>query len=153
MVSRPGARHGGAMNPIPPRGVVLHVEDDAEQRESLAVVLQLAGFRTHGAGSAVAALEATRQLRDDLDVLIVDYHLGSEDNGTEVAESVARILGYAVPTVILTGDPANAEFPLLTNAPVWLLRKPARTEVLTSALPSLVALHRALREVAATESS
>src|SRR5690242_7753217 len=139
------------MNAVSSPGVVLHVEDDSEQRESLALVLRHAGFRTHGADSAITALEATRQLRDELDVLIVDYHLGSEDTGTEVAESVARVLGHAVPTVILTGDPANAAIPVLTDAPVWLLRKPARADVLTSALPSLVALRRALRAVVLAE--
>lgn len=141
------SRYGAGMTPMSPPGLVLHVEDDAEQRESLAMVLQLAGFRAYGAESAAAALDAARRLRDELDVLIVDYHLGDEDTGTEVAESVARVLGHAVPTVILTGDPANAGIPVLTNAPVWLLRKPARTDVLTSALPSLVALRRAVRSV------
>ena len=126
-------------------GVVLHVEDDREQRESLAAVLRLAGFRAHGADCASAAIQATQQLRDELDVLIVDYHLGNSATGTDVAESVARVLGRAVPTVILTGDPANAEIPMLTHAPIWVVRKPARPDVLTSALPSLVAFHRAIR--------
>ena len=44
--------------------------------------------------------------------------------GTEVAEEFARLLGHAVPTVILTGDPANAEVPWLADAPVWVARKP-----------------------------
>lgn len=135
------------MNDPEKPGVVLHVEDDREQRESMAAVLRLAGFTPHGADSARTAIQATQQLRDELDVLIVDYHLGDQDTGTDVAESVARVLGRAVPTVILTGDPANAQFPLLTHAPIWLMRKPARPEVLTSALPSLVAFHRAVRAV------
>ena len=37
--------------------------------------------------------------------------------GTEVAEEFARLLGHAVPTIILTGDPANAEVPWLADAP------------------------------------
>src|SRR5215218_9801518 len=98
--------HRGFMNEFTKPGVVLHVEDDQEQRESLAAVLRLAGFRPHGADCASAAIQVAQQLREELDVLIVDYHLGDQDTGTDVAESVARVLGRSVPTVILTGDPA-----------------------------------------------
>jgi CheY-like chemotaxis protein len=135
----------------PPPGVVLYVEDQPEQRESLATVLRLCGFRPHGVGSARAAVETAAMLGDLLDVLIVDYHLdtglGDDDTGTDVAESIARTLGHSVPTVILTGDPANAQFPLLTDAPIWLVRKPADTEVLVAALPALVAFNRAVCRV------
>jgi CheY-like chemotaxis protein len=150
MATGQGKLHCTFMNDLSSPGVVLHVEDNADERESLAAVLKLAGFRSHAADSAGAAIEAAGKLRDELDVLIVDYHLGSRQTGTEVAESVARVLGRSVPTVILTGDPANAEFPMLTNAPIWLVRKPGSPEVLTSALPSLVAFHRAVRGLGET---
>jgi hypothetical protein len=84
-------------------------------------------------------------------VLIVDYHLGDGLTGTEVAEEFARLLGHAVPTIILTGDPANAEVPWLSEAPVWLARKPLLPETLLAALPPLVAFRRALDAVAAPE--
>ena len=52
--------------------------------------------------------------------------------GTEVAEEFARLLGHAVPTVMLTGDPANAEVPWLADAPVWVARKPLLPDTLAS---------------------
>ena len=64
--------------------------------------------------------------------------------GTEVAEEFARLLGHAVPTIILTGDPANAEVPWLADAPVWVARKPLQPETLLAALPPLVAFRRAV---------
>jgi CheY-like chemotaxis protein len=133
-------------------GVVLYVEDDADARESLCVALGLAGFQSHAAGSARSALEAAQFLRKELDVLIVDYHLDGPDGpqgqstGTEVAESVSRLLGPGVPTIILTGDPANAEIPILTHAPIWLVRKPAAAELLIAVLPSLVQFRRTARQ-------
>ena len=69
--------------------------------------------------------------------------------GTEVAEEFARLLGHAVPTVILTGDPANAEVPWLADAPVWVARKPLLPDTLLAALPPLVAFRRAVAAVAA----
>lgn len=129
------------------RGVILHVEDDPGMRDSLSVVLKLSGFDAHVAADAASALARSASLRDELDVLIVDYHLGGETTGTDVAEEVSRVLGRSLPTVILTGDPANAQIPLLNRAPVWLVRKPLDTEVLVAALPSLVEFHRAVRRV------
>ena len=87
-------------------------------------------------------------LRDRLDVLIVDYDLGFGLTGTELAEELARLLGHAVPTVMLTGDPANAEAPWLSEAPVWVARKPIYPDTLLAALPPLVAFRRAVAAVA-----
>lgn len=126
-------------------GVVLHVDDDADTRASVATFLQLEGYVAHQAVSLTQALDVARHISDDLDVLIVDFHLGGEDTGTDVAEQVARVLRRALPTILLTGDMANVEVPLLTGAPIWLLRKPANPVRLLAALPYLVSLHRALR--------
>ena len=126
------------------RGFILHVEDDEAMRRSTALLLRVAGFETREAASGEQALAQVETLRGRLDVLIVDYHLGNGMTGTEVAEEFARLLGHAVPTVILTADPANAEVPWLADAPVWLARKPLLPETLLAALPSLVDFRRAV---------
>lgn len=126
------------------RGFILHVDDDEGMRRSTAMMLRLAGFETREAANGEQALAQVETLRGKLDVLIVDYHLGNGLTGTEVAEDLARLLGHAVPTVILTGDPANAEVPWLADAPVWLARKPLMPETLLAALPALVDFRRAV---------
>lgn len=126
------------------RGLVLHVDDDEAMRHSTSMLLRLSGFDTREAATGEQALRQADQLRGKLDVLIVDYHLGCGMTGTEVAEEFARLLGHAVPTVILTGDPANAEVPWLSDAPVWLARKPLSPETLLAALPALVDFRRAV---------
>lgn len=130
------------------RGLILHVEDDEPMRRSTAMLLRSAGFETREASYGEQALAQVESLRGRLDVLIVDYDLGRSMTGTEVAEEFARLLGHAVPTIILTGDPANAEVPWLTDAPVWLARKPLPPETLLSALPPLVAFRRAVAAAA-----
>jgi CheY-like chemotaxis protein len=132
------------------RGLILHVEDDEPLRRSTAMLLRLAGFETREAAYASQALAQLESLRGRLDVLIVDYHLGDGMTGTEVAEELARLLGHAVPTIILTGDPANAEVPWLSEAPVWMARKPLNPETLLAALPPLVAFRRAIAAVTPT---
>ena len=126
------------------RGLILHVDDDDAVRRSTALLMRAAGYETREAAYGEQALAQADSLRGRLDVLIVDYHLGQSLTGTEVAEEFARLLGHAVPTVILTGDPANAEVPWLADAPVWLARKPLAPETLLAALPPLVAFRRAI---------
>ena len=130
------------------RGLVLHVDDDEAMRRSTALLLRVAGFETREAADGVQALAQAEMMRGKLDVLIVDYHLGPGMTGTEVAEELARLLGHAVPTIILTGDPANAEVPWLSDAPVWLARKPLMPETLLAALPALVDFRRAVAAAA-----
>ena len=126
------------------RGLVVHVEDDDALRRSTAMLLRVAGFETREAASGEQALSFAEALRGKLDVLIVDYHLGGGLTGTEVAEEFARLLGHAVPTIILTGDPANAEVPWLADAPVWVARKPLLPDTLLAARPALVDYRRAV---------
>jgi CheY-like chemotaxis protein len=129
------------------RGLILHVDDDHDVRRSTSMLLRSAGFETREAGCGEQALAQAEALRGRLDVLIVDYDLGNGITGTEVAEDFARLLGHAVPTVILTGDPANAEVPWLTDAPVWVARKPLLPDTLLAALPALVSFRRAVAAV------
>ena len=131
------------------RGLILHVDDDDAVRRSHTMLMRSAGYETREAASSEQALAQAESLRGRLDVLIVDYHLGHAMTGTEVAEEFARLLGHAVPTVILTGDPANAEVPWLADAPVWVARKPLYPETLLAALPPLVAFRRAIAAVCA----
>jgi len=130
------------------RGLILHVEDDEVLRRSTGMLLRSEGFETREAANGEQALAQLESLRGRLDVLIVDYNLGYSMTGTEVTEELARLLGHAVPTVILTGDPANAEVPWLIDAPVWLARKPMLPDTLLAALPALVAFRRAVAAVA-----
>jgi CheY-like chemotaxis protein len=130
------------------RGLILHVDDDDAMRRSTALLMRAAGYDTREAAYGEQALAQADSLRGRLDVLIVDYHLGHALTGTEVAEEFARLLGHAVPTIILTGDPANAEVPWLADAPVWVARKPLLPETLLAALPPLVAFRRAVAAAA-----
>ena len=131
------------------RGLILHVDDDEPVRRSTSMLMRSAGYETREAEYGEQALAQIESLRGRLDVLIVDYNLGDGMTGAEVAEAFARLLGHAVPTIILTGDPANAEVPWLAEAPVWVARKPLDPETLLAALPPLVAFRRAI--AAATE--
>jgi histidine kinase len=125
-------------------GLILHVDDEQQVLEGLASLLNVNGYEAHGACSGPRALQLAREGLHP-DVMILDFNLGDDMNGAEVAEQIRGVLGYTPPIVMLTGDLSNAEFPCITDAPVWLVRKPLDPRLLLAALPGLVQVARATR--------
>jgi DNA-binding response OmpR family regulator len=127
-------------------GIILHVEDEHSVRQAVALLLRVERYQVLGAAAGDEALQlALGGLRPD--VLILDYDLGEGMNGAELAQQLRRSLGYSPPILMLTGDPASAEVPWITDAPIWLAHKPLDPRLLLAALPGLVQLSRAMREV------
>jgi CheY-like chemotaxis protein len=127
-------------------GLILHLDDERSVRESLSLLLRADGYQVSSAASGPEALQlASRGLRPD--VLIVDFNLDRQMNGAEAAEQLRKVLNYATPIIVLTGDVSNAQSPFTTEVPVWLARKPLDPRLLLAALPSLVQLSRATRKL------
>ena len=127
------------------RPLALHVEDDEATRASLRLLLTSAGYRVVSAADGPAALALVRKERLVPDVLIVDFHLTEDMNGTDVAEALAAALGHAPPTVMMTADAMNIEIPWIPGAPFWLVPKPFDARVLLAGLNALVRFHRDTR--------
>lgn len=129
----------------PAAGMVLHVDDEEPVRKAMALVLSAHGY---GVTSSEAGVDALQRVAHGLrpDVLILDFDLGAGMNGAEVAQQLRRQLGYSPPIIMLTGNPTGAELPWITDAPIWLARKPLNPRLLLAALPGLVLLSRSMRE-------
>jgi CheY-like chemotaxis protein len=133
------------MNAASP-GLVLHVDDERAVRESLSMLLRTDGYSVLSAASGPEALQIAAQgVRPD--VLIVDFNIYHEMNGAELVRQYRRSVGYALPIIMLTGDPASADLPRMTDAPIWMARKPLDPRLLLAALPSLVQWSRATRQL------
>lgn len=127
-------------------GMILHVDDERSVRESMVILLRTDGYEV---SSAASGTEAFQLVSGDFhpDVLIVDLNLGQQMNGPEVAEEIQKRLSYTPPIIILTGDASHAKFPRIAEVLVWLTRKPLNPRLLLAALPSLVQLSRATRNL------
>jgi two-component system CheB/CheR fusion protein len=116
------------------RGIVLHVEDDAAYASSVRILLKAEGFHSIDVRDGAAALAQVTDSGLRPDVLIVDFNLPGELDGSEVAEAVARALGRPLPTIVLSGDLTSAGLPWLPGAPLWPMRKPVAPDVLVKAV-------------------
>lgn len=125
-------------------GLILHVDDEPSIRASMSILLSTDGYGVSGAASGAEALQIAREGLHP-DVLIVDYNLGQQINGADIAEQIRTVLSYAPPIIMLTGDVSHAKFPRIVEVVVWLARKPLNPQLLLVTLPSLVQLSRATR--------
>jgi two-component system, NtrC family, nitrogen regulation response regulator NtrX len=127
-------------------GTILHVDDEQGVRESLALLLKGEGYEVASAAHGPAAMGLVGEGCQP-DILIVDFNLEDEMNGADVAQQIRTGLGYSPPVIMLTGRPADAELPWVTDAPVWLAGKPLDPRLLLAALPGLIDVSRCMRAV------
>ncbi len=126
-----------------PTVVVLHVEDDAAVAKSVQLLLKTCGYQTRTFTNAADAEASVSDVGLRPDVLIVDYQLGDDATGTDVAERIAATVGYPLPTIVLTGNLSNAEVPWMPGAPIMMASKPMDGAQLIETVQSFSALHRA----------
>lgn len=123
---------------------VLHVEDDEDLSASVATLLRVEGLEPMTANDGASALTRLASAAAAPDVLILDFDLHGDMDGTEVAEEVCHAIGHVVPTIFLSGELANAGLPWLPGAPLLFIAKPVDPEVLMKAVKSFAALGRFL---------
>lgn len=125
---------------------ILHLDDELIVRESISMLLHAEGYVVSSAATGAEAIQLVRGgLRPD--VLIVDYNLGEQLSGPEIAQQIHNLLSYAPPIIVLTGDAHRAQLLRVIEVVVWLVSKPLNPQLLLAALPSLVQLSRATRKV------
>ena len=84
---------------------ILFVDDNADIRELVRVILQAAGFRVSTSDSTTGALKLV--LTDQFDALLIDYWM-PEDSGIEFCRRI-RALGQTTPVLICSGCASQAD--------------------------------------------
>lgn len=127
-----------AVDPI----LVLHIEDDEAVRTSIAVLLKSAGYQVVSAADGPGALELVKAGNLLPDVLIVDFVLPGPMDGTEAAEAICATAEHVIPTIMLSGELANAALPWLPGTPLFCARKPCDPAILVRVVASFATLGR-----------
>jgi signal transduction histidine kinase/CheY-like chemotaxis protein len=84
---------------------VVVVDDDAEIRRSLRLLLETWGCSAVCGGTLAEVQERLRALRLKPHALIVDYRLAEAMTGVQVVEALRREFDSALPALIITGTP------------------------------------------------
>lgn len=86
---------------------VLIVDDDANVRDALAMVLQASGLTTLEAGDGDEALVRAREAMPFLNLILLDMRMPKR-SGEEVLEALRHEDGLSrVPVVVLSGDESS----------------------------------------------
>jgi signal transduction histidine kinase len=112
---------------------VLVVDDDAQVRQSMEMLLTEVGCQVHVATGTSQACDIARQ--QPLDVLLTDLRLQAGDDGLQVLKGV-RALQPGLRAVLITGDTAPDRLRQAQNAGVPLLHKPVTLMTLQGVLDS-----------------
>lgn len=115
-----------------PAPLIVVVDDDAAVRESIAALLEVAGFQVRSF-AASAALLADREL-DKAACILIDVFLGEEQDGIDLLAKL-RASGRHMPVLMLT---AHGDVPMAVRAiragAVDFIEKPFAAERLLAAI-------------------
>ena len=119
-------------------GRVLIVDDDADTRESLRMVIEAWGLEVAEARGGATALALVAAFQPD--VVILDLGLSDGMNGVEVAERIRKMDGYRAFVIALTGwtRPHDREAALRAGCSLYLT-KPADLDQLERTLDRAMA--------------
>lgn len=125
------------LNQVPPARSVLVVDDDECVRETLAELLDLAGFITIQAAHTEEALAVLRQ-RADIAAVVTDLTMPGEDGIALIRR--ARAIRHGLPAILLTGYAEEvASVATTAGENFHVLRKPVESGRLIDQLDLLLA--------------
>jgi two-component system CheB/CheR fusion protein len=118
---------------------VLHIEDDPGISRSMEMLLRLEGYEVTKAASRDEALQQieVHGLRPDL--ILCDFQLPMGFTGDEIVADIATRLQFKPPTIMLTGDIADAHVRKAKLIADRILPKPVDINLLLREIEILLA--------------
>ena len=117
---------------------VLLVEDDPGVRDATRMLLRVEGYQVTTAASLEQAIAAV-QSGTGFELLMTDYHLGTNQTGIQVIAALRECLGPHLKSVLVTGDTSAAVRGLAPDPYLRVLSKPIRAEALLRLLREFLA--------------
>lgn len=117
---------------------VLVVDDEKDILAAMQAVLSSWNCRVLTAGGKTEALERLEAAGRRVDLLICDYRLRDNENGSEVIAALRARAGRRVPAIIMTGDTAPERLREAQASGHTLLHKPVRPAELRRLIDALL---------------
>lgn len=115
---------------------VLVVDDEVAITTAMSALLSSFGARVVTASGTDTAMQAV-QAHPELDIAIIDYRLGTQETGTELAPRLAAARDRPLPFVIITGDTGPAEIQQLRDSGATICFKPLEAKTLLGVIDRL----------------
>jgi two-component system CheB/CheR fusion protein len=119
-------------------GAILVVEDDAEVRDILTLLLDNEGYRTVAAPDGSAALDSVARGTIRPDLILADYNLPGDMNGLQLAAKLREQHRREIPVIILTGDISTGTLRDIARQNCVQLNKPVKVKELTQVIQRLL---------------
>jgi two-component system, sensor histidine kinase len=118
---------------------VVVIDDEADVREAVTVVLKQWGCHVLAAGDANEALARLAAQERGVDLIVSDYRLREGQTGIDAIRALRRQCGAQTPALIITGDTAPDRLREAAAAGYDLLHKPLNPARLKAALARTLA--------------
>ena len=123
--------------------VILLLEDDARQRDTLRTLLEIEGYRVMAAATGD---EALRQLRAATaprpDIIIADYDLRAGTTGLQAISDVRHMVDEQLPAMVVCGHPSADVRAAIEASGLISVPKPVRAAELVAMVDVLVKIAR-----------
>ena len=108
------------------------VDDDKSVLQATKYLLDGWGLRGSYAATAEEALELIRRGEHRFDIALLDFRLPDDWTGVKLYSEISLLLGYQLPTILLTGDIAVDKLREVQKSGLPILHKPIETSDLYS---------------------
>ena len=123
--------------PVTAPSTILLVEDHAAVRKAMELFFTMSGYKIMSAGSLDETLEVIGESpRPEL--LITDFHLPGGAKGSDVINSVRKVLGERFPAIMISGDTSAEVSDLVHDEQVRFATKPIDPNALVSLVQELL---------------
>jgi two-component system CheB/CheR fusion protein len=121
------------------RGIILIVEDDSDLLKLLGTLLHHQGYEVAMALDSAAALSWTCHSGLKPDLILADYHLGTDMSGLMLINTLREQWHSEVPAIVLTGDVSCQTALEIAAARCTQLNKPAKLKELIQLVHAMFA--------------
>ena len=133
--------------------VVVGIDDEADIREALELLLVGWGYDAVVAGSAVEAIAKLEQERKTPELVVADYRLKLGHTGADAILAIRHVWGRDVPGFLLTGDTGPDRLREAAASGFEVMHKPIQPEKLRLMVADTIAQARQSREAAQSDGS
>jgi len=123
---------------------IVAIDDEPAILQAMGDYLEHFGFDVSTYAYVGPAVENFTQFCKDLpeqpDIIIVDYRLPGDLNGTQIVDDMRRTYGAKIPAILFTGDISKKTIGDAEASDLHLLYKPVRMEILRQTVENILGI-------------